>query len=522
MYISDVQTSIKALVQTMIDEGLGSNDQTDVDTAKARRRSLRIWLRAECPLGYGDLIYPALLRAITPYGEPPSMPLGNKESMSTREVAHLFYCMSREDKPIPLQAPFFTKAPHPGVFRVAVEYMHTQAAVGNIPDAPSFIKSSFAQILEDRDVAHVPWSAPPPPNAGAGRPGRKVNFVYWRSTGKDVEMGQRAIMQVVDAQDHARLTDVRLAREASLHNATAPWTLHNLSIGQLPSIMHKRRLPSDFKISDATLAADAGYVTKTYEWLMTHYDGASPLHRFALLVAHMFSRMTPYLKHPDIPASLVGARPSPSAITAEVRRAAWVIDTGRGVTAKEPFIVMVTTFIVAMAVDTSPLRKHLDANEQNFGVWAKKHGARNSYRLSITHSIVNAPLPTAKKRIAAFNFVRMGLADAHSASIYNAPKHGPSLAWTMKPACELMGLANKFLALLAEKPYGPYKAAQLIFGTASADRLAADSFSGVAQFLAPPPPQLPPSSGRRRQDDREDDDDAGASPPPAQKRSRVR
>lgn len=371
LYISDVKAALQADIQRKIDDGLASNDQTDVDCAKDRARCLRIWLRSEYPLGYGDVIYPALLRILTPHGSPPTMRLGNEQSMSTRELAHLCYSMSRSDKPIPLQAPFFAKAPHAGVFRVAVSYMLAQASAVDMKDPPAFIMSAIAQIFEDRHVAHVPWSAPPLPNR---RPGRRVNFLYWRGTGKDVELGERALMRVVDADEQAHLAGINVAREASLRDPTAPWALHNLTIGQLPSIMHKRRLPSDFDINDATLQPDGGYVTKTYEWLVDHYDGASPLHRFALLVGHMFSRMAPNLNHGPLPTAVSGRKVRAATITAEVRRSPWLYDVRRGLTAREPFVTMITTYIIAMSDPTSPLMQHLEFNSQTFGVWAKKHG----------------------------------------------------------------------------------------------------------------------------------------------------
>lgn len=97
---------------------------------------------------------------------------------------------------------------------------------------------------------------------------------------------------------------------------------------------------------------------------------------------------------------------------------------------------------------------------------------------------------------------------------------GLGLAWAMKPVHELNAYANKFLLLLAQKPYGPYRAAELIFGTASADRLATDAFSGASQFLAPPAPQVPVLPAGRRMDDDNQDGGVGAALQPPRKRSR--
>lgn len=92
----------------------------------------------------------------------------------------------------------------------------------------------------------------------------------------------------------------------------------------------------------------------------------------------------------------------------------------------------------------------------------------------------------------------------------------------MKSIPELTALANKFLTMLAEKPYGPYKAAQLIFGTAAANSLATDSFTGTAQFLAPPLPQTASHKRRQQRDDDTDIEDyaLGDVQPVSQKRMR--
>lgn len=84
----------------------------------------------------------------------------------------------------------------------------------------------------------------------------------------------------------------------------------------------------------------------------------------------------------------------------------------------------------------------------------------------------------------------MGIANAHGPGIYNSPKFGPSQSWSMKSNSEISALAKRFLALMADKPYGPYHATRLIFGTAAADHLGRDSASGSAQYACPPSAQI--------------------------------
>lgn len=375
-YISDIKTNVRALVQVMIDDERASDEQSDHDTARQRKRYLNTWCRADFPLGYGDHIYPALLRAITPAGEVPALKSGNNKAMSTLELSSLICEIVSTDKPLPLQAPLIAKSASLSVFRVVIPFIIAQAQYNIAPDPHAFAIYALAQIFDDHHVAHVPWSPPNNHNL-AGRPARKVDFNYWRMTSKSQEVGQRALMKVVDAQEHLALSDARLAQNAALRNGKAPWAIHSMTIADLPSVLHKICIPDDFDLADASLSRnDEGFITATYDWVYSHYDGADPIHLFALMVAHIFSRMAPNLGHPDMPPSAASLKGNSSAITAIVRRAPWTFDRRRGVSASQPFIVMVSTFIIAILDPKSPLRRYMSENDNSLGDWSKKHGAR--------------------------------------------------------------------------------------------------------------------------------------------------
>jgi hypothetical protein len=90
--------------------------------------------------------------------------------------------------------------------------------------------------------------------------------------------------------------------------------------------------------------------------------------------------------------------------------------------------------------------------------------------------------------------VRLGLADAHSAAIYNSPKYGRTQSWSMKSVSDLTTLYRRLIATISEKPYGPYKATAMILGKGVADRLARDTDSNTSQFAAPPQSSARPVS----------------------------
>lgn len=374
-YLADIRSNISALVQPVIDEALASDYVEDVEAGRERKHFLTVWCRAEFPLGFGEHVYPALLRSLAPEGSPPSLPLGDKRSLSTLQLASLICNMVRPVTPLPLQAPLFAKSRSLTIFRVAIPYMYHQAKQNGAPGPSDFVAYALAQVLDDNQVAHVPWSPPAPPDV-VGRPVRKVDFSFWRRTSKSEEIGHRALMKVVDAQEHTALTDQHNARELARRDAKAPWAIHPMTIGELAGVLHKVVLPTDFSRAHASLSPNDGYISETYDWVLTHYDGAKPVHRFALLVAHMFSRMAPNLGHPPMPPAVLAMRGKSAQITAAVRRSPWTFEDRRGVTATEPFMVMLTTTIIALTEDNSPLRRYMRKNGNSLGEWTAKHGKR--------------------------------------------------------------------------------------------------------------------------------------------------
>lgn len=375
-YFEDIKYNIRIHAERLITQALATNDEQAIAWAKVRRRSLAKFLKGRNPMSYHVSVYPDLIRAVNPPGAHLSLQTGDTQSMSTLELASLMYNMTKPINPSALQAPFFPKSACVGVFRVAVAFIERQASLGQMGDAGVFVKSIFAMIFDEKQIAHVPWSAPIAPHT-IGRPSRRVVFDFFRSTSKLQERGERAMMHVVSAEEQALMADTRLAESAALSDANSPWCINPLTIGDLPSIMHKQTLPSDFKIEHASLGACDAYVTSTYDWVVKEYDGARPLHKFALLVGHMFSRIAPLLSHPAPPSNLRQIPVGDNSMTLHIRAVPWIKSATRGekgLTATLPFIVMVTTTIIALADEKSPLRQYMGAHEGSLGIWTRKHG----------------------------------------------------------------------------------------------------------------------------------------------------
>lgn len=373
-YFADVKANIRILAERLIETAKTSTNEEVLGGAKIRKRSLARFMKGSNPLSFNVQVYPDLIRSVNPFGSHMSLQIGETQSMSTLELASIMYNITKPTNPLPLQAPFFPNSHCVGVFRVAVAFISRQAALGQVGDIPAFVMNILAMMFDEKQICHVPWYASPAPNA-IGRPAKKVVFDHYRSTSKLQEMGERAMMQVVDAESEALMADARLSASAALKDAKSPWCINSLTIGELPTIMHKQTLPSDFSIKHASLGKCDPYITETYEWVVKNYNGSLPIHKFALLVALMFSRVAPNLGHPPPPSNLRTLGQTRNGITAHVRSAPWIAhETGnnKGCIAALPFIVMVTTAIIAMADVTSPLRKYVKATS-NIGTWSRKH-----------------------------------------------------------------------------------------------------------------------------------------------------
>ncbi|KIK73931.1 hypothetical protein PAXRUDRAFT_20364 [Paxillus rubicundulus Ve08.2h10] len=155
--------------------------------------------------------------------------------------------------------------------------------------------------------------------------------------------------------------------------------------------------------------------------------------------------------HGKKPSSLTSSSSQANA-TLIVRNTPWDAPPAkkRGMSQANIFLVMMSTFIIAMYEPTSPLRRYIKAHGGALGTqWTDKHGA---------------------KGITPFNLVRLGLATAKGCSIFHSPKvdHG----WSLLTTSALTKIHRDIVRCLKDLPYGPYDAAVFLFGRERADALS--------------------------------------------------
>jgi hypothetical protein len=380
-FIADTKNLVKDGVEADIATALTAADEGAAENAEYRRSHLRTWLKSSEPLGYGEDAFVPLIRAVIPPGGVIRLPTDNTTPMSTLELAALLYDMGKPDSPSQVQAPVVAKGSFLTVLRVAIKFISARCQAPH--DRATFVQKILATVLDFHKVHHVPWSPPPPAGAQRGRRYRAPVFSQWRSTGKVLESGRSAMMEVLEHDELEDIMITQTAQRSQMQNASAEWTMGEQSIGHIYKLLGKQSLPSDWKLHHATLPPDSDrageYVRQTYKWVQRKYNMRNEIHHLGLIVGFMMSKVTPYLGHnAQAFTPLVGASRNEINITASVRASPWnFVDPSshKGLTDRAPFLVMFHVYLVALMEPQSPLRIYMGANKDKLGdAWTKKHG----------------------------------------------------------------------------------------------------------------------------------------------------
>ena len=96
------------------------------------------------------------------------------------------------------------------------------------------------------------------------------------------------------------------------------------------------------------------YVEATYTWVCNNYDGTKPLHKLTLVYAMIFSKCLPNICNNTKPLNVSSTQDSISL----VHQCPWVTHKDPNCKGKKnpiSFVVMMTTFIISIYEDQSPL-----------------------------------------------------------------------------------------------------------------------------------------------------------------------
>ena len=370
VYLRDVVNLVTSGVQ---EELRGHLDDLDIalrSHSRDRDMALKLWRRQEHPLAYDNDAYQQLVDAVSSdrdnlrYGLPAST-IGQK---SVTWFAHETLDSATKSG-TRIHPPFWKGGRALSVFRVVInesaKLFQTDLKPGS--DFHHLMKAMICRALTTNKIYNIPWS--PNPTRMAGRPSTTVVHSVWVNLGKSASLS-------LTTNTNARISALDGVTQQAISNDTrAEWSCGGISLRNLAEILPKTCLPREWDVGSMTWsqASNASYVKETYIWVKEHYDGTKHLHKLALVYAIIFSKCIPRVCNEVKPHDILPSADS----TPIVRQCAWASpkDPNRkGMKDPIPFIIMMTTFIIALYEETSPLRTYMNSHKGSMGdPWTKKH-----------------------------------------------------------------------------------------------------------------------------------------------------
>jgi hypothetical protein len=368
-FVHDCIELVKSAVEPSIRSDLASTDPVIKRNAERRKHCLKLWSKLVEPLAFGrpnrgdsscmSLLIEIIVKDRSMHKD--GLPMSETRRITYRSLGQAFYDMGKEQNPIPFAAPVNPKGPFAVLLPIAVKYL---ASLNTSLHLDDYVVSIFELVLHRLNIQFLPWHSGAPNNRS--RTARSPNANYW------VTLDREASVNSVAAEK--RSAAEQAAESLRLAEPNAPWTA-SVPLNRLIDISNKTELPSDWSLKSASLTTADRLMSNTYEYIQGSYNGGIWYHKMAILMAILFSRVTPrvFFKSSDLKtltAGLTGAQ-----LTVKIRRFSWVNNESsrKGASNPLPFITMVSSYIIAILDESSPLNEHMARSKNSMGSWATKH-----------------------------------------------------------------------------------------------------------------------------------------------------
>ncbi|KAG0697442.1 hypothetical protein DFH29DRAFT_1003759 [Suillus ampliporus] len=452
-YIADIKTLVTVAVTKFCVQLDDQDTHHSSQEAKARRFNLKKWLACKDPLSYTDDAYEFLTRSIV--GDPADYSLGlpnvTKEKLSIRDFAKLLVDMSRPIDPIPIAAPLISTAPSLTVFRVALVYMSKFVPRNSPQAADLFLQNAFIVAANHLHINNIPWHL----SGGRGRRYRKPHFESWINLGKAAQLQSLKSLtsQVINGAAEA-------SQRAQASDSRAAWSACSITLQSLPDFLSRTVPPDEFCMESVTFDKSEpkdSIIRQTYRWAFSEFDMGKPLHQIALLAGIYVSKIIPNLFHNADDRPDHENYSTMFAFAKAVRKIPWVANKSRkGSKVAAQFIAMVPVYIMAIFDRSSPLQGYFSSARSFPSAWNKKH----------TH-----------KGIGPLLLIRLGLGMPLSGRIWTGGLF--STDWTVLTRDEVAKFHKTIVDMLSDRQFGPYRVAQLLFGSAKAHSLGVSTLTYI-------------------------------------------
>lgn len=365
--------------------------------AEVREKHLKLWMKHKNPLTYGEksVTYENLLKAISPDDSAVLMGLGahRNKNVTPKSFADSLFNMSHPIHPTQAVAPVLQSGAFLSVLCVAHSELLLMADHLTVPEREESTKGMFLRAVHHFHISTYPSSLPKSGTSGA--PHRKPIFDSWVLLSKKDPLPTSAFGYPSNSVSvlHRTPPETIASINAINDDCNGPWYANKLEMSDLSTIVNKMKLPKDFTIS----TAPAKYVDDTYKWIIGAYLGTKSIHHLALLVAIIAScsllpnLFTSKLKSGLFPVGITRSQvddvyaslkwepkdiPNASAKQSKsAKKKSNPSAAAKGMTDRGIFIGMITTFIVALYEEESPLRVDMATNPSS-GLgdgWTSKH-----------------------------------------------------------------------------------------------------------------------------------------------------
>jgi hypothetical protein len=361
-----------------INEQADTPSELEAARLDARRReyALKSWLALARPLAYGNddksdahkLLVNAVVadKDLICYG----LPNLQEHSMAPSALAESLLRFASAPHPSRPIAPVLSSGTFLPILCVALEAITSMNSFMDKETLDLFLSKALLNAIHLFKIRFVPSHKSRSSSSRA--PPRTAVFNSWASLGLQDQQHRHLSLNPSSEPSSSRASEVALTN-ALAFDCHAEWTASTVSLATLHSVLHRTSLPSDFS---PPISTKAPYVDQTYVWVRNRYDGTKAIHHLAVIISIIASSLLPSLFMPtSVNKTLFLQATSRQAVTDLYHSIPWVSRNKKGMTDKSIFISMITTFVIALYEDESPLRLHM-AQSSKMGLgdpWTSKH-----------------------------------------------------------------------------------------------------------------------------------------------------
>ncbi|KAG2029409.1 hypothetical protein BDR03DRAFT_1018433 [Suillus americanus] len=454
VYLEDIKRLVKDRVLKELRPILDGSDRPAHRLAKDRHTSLSRWLDEDFPLSYSNNVLPYLLRAVvnTNTGNPTVELKGShlgRKPLSFLVDLIITQCRTPNSRRRP---PFITGGNFLPVMRVAIDEMrdcavHACIAAGDQTNA--WVSQAMTHAFSILKVNHVPWCIPP---ARHGAPSSVVAHDVWLNLGAAQKPLTQPSASFLTRQESLYMAALQSSEVMELDDPRGDWNALDVRLNKFSSVLHKTVLPIEWDKHAASLATSCEYVIDSYNYVQNTFNPSTPLHQLAIIVAIAFAGLTPKIFAPGIMRAQIPTQPNQ--LSAYIRGLEWVPrPEKRGATSQEPFITMMSTFVIAMSDQESPISKRVRGGS-DIKEWLTKHSA---------------------KGITILALCRLGVAEPVAVRALNSARWGKDIR-ALAPSDILAKHSEVVRLIKTGGQYGGYDAIMYLMGDRTADVLTQTHF----------------------------------------------